>query len=238
MNMVQVNLKQLVGRLNDTGRRTLEAAAGFCLSRTNYNVEIEHWLLKILESSNTDVAAIFRQFEVDALRVTTDLTRVVDRFKTGNARSPALSLNVVDLMREAWLIASVDYSERAVRSSHLLCALLADEALARVTNAASKEFEKIPLDTLRKDLGEIVASTDEAGQVHEAGAAGYTASAFGGAGEAPRPGGPTRTPSLDQFTIDLTPAHDRARSIRCSAATRKFARSSTSSPADDRTTRS
>ena len=198
--VVQVNLKQLVGRLNDTLRRTLEAAAGACLSRTNYNVEIEHWLLKILETSNTDLGAILRQFGVDQSRLTADLTRTVDRFKTGNARSPALSLNVIELIREAWLICSVDYGERAVRSGHLLCALLADESLARVAHAASKEFEQISLEALRQDLATLVASTDEAGQPLEP--------ATAAAGEAPRPGGPSRTPSLDQFTIDLT---DRAR---------------------------
>ena len=78
-------------------------------------------------------------------------------------------------------------------------ALLADESLARVAHAASKEFEQISLEALRQDLATLVASTDEAGQPLEATAA---------AGEAPRPGGPSRTPSLDQFTIDLT---DRAR---------------------------
>jgi len=44
-----VNLKSLVGKLNNICRRALEGAAGLCLSRTNFNVEIEHWLVKILE---------------------------------------------------------------------------------------------------------------------------------------------------------------------------------------------
>ena len=56
--MDQINLKSFVAKLNDTSRRTLEAAAGLCLSRTNYNVEIEHWLLKLLETPNTDLAAL------------------------------------------------------------------------------------------------------------------------------------------------------------------------------------
>ena len=34
---MDVNLKSLVGKLNDTCRRSLEEAAGLCLSRTNYN---------------------------------------------------------------------------------------------------------------------------------------------------------------------------------------------------------
>ena len=34
------NLKGLIGKLNDTTRNTLEAAAGFCLARTHYDIEV------------------------------------------------------------------------------------------------------------------------------------------------------------------------------------------------------
>ena len=89
--MANVDLKALVGKLNDSCRRTLESAAGLTLSRTHYNVEIEHWLLKLLEDSGGDLAAILRHYEVDASRLTSDLTRVLDKLKTGNSRAPALS---------------------------------------------------------------------------------------------------------------------------------------------------
>ena len=59
--MAAVNLKSLVNKLNPICRRALEGAAGLCLSRTNYNVEIEHWLLKLLEPANTDLTKIFKQ---------------------------------------------------------------------------------------------------------------------------------------------------------------------------------
>ena len=48
--MVAVNLKSLIGRLTETGRRQIEAAAGLTLSRSHYNVEIEHVLLKLIEA--------------------------------------------------------------------------------------------------------------------------------------------------------------------------------------------
>ncbi len=85
-----VNLKSLVGKLNATCRQSLEGAAGLCLSRTNYNVEIEHWILKLLEGSDNDLSALLRYYEIDASRLERDLTRVLDGLKTGNARPPAL----------------------------------------------------------------------------------------------------------------------------------------------------
>ena len=49
--MPGIPAKSLIGKLNPTCRRALEAAAGLCLSRTHFHVEIEHWLLKLLETA-------------------------------------------------------------------------------------------------------------------------------------------------------------------------------------------
>lgn len=197
--MAQVNLKGLVGRLNDTCRRTLEAAAGLCLSRTNYNVEIEHWLIKLLEVPNSDIARICRAFEVDPSRLAADLTRTIDGFKTGNARPPSLSPNVVDLVREGYLVASIEFGESVARSGHLIDALLGSETLSLVARSGSKEFAKISAESLRKDFSTIVT-----GSVEDAQSAAAEPGRAAAPGTAAKPGGPTKTPSLDQYTIDLT----------------------------------
>jgi type VI secretion system protein VasG len=197
--MDQIGLKSLVGKLNDLCRRTLESAAGLCLSRTNYNVEIEHWLVKLIETPDTDLTAIFRRYEVDASRLTRDLTKLIDRLKTGNARPPALSPHIVTLLREAWLIGSIEYGATQIRSAHLLAALLSSDLLSIVARDASKEFEKISPESLHKELRDVVANSSES-QMEAA-----APQAVGREpGKPSLPGGPTKTPSLDQFTIDLT----------------------------------
>lgn len=191
--MANVDLKSLVGKLNDTCRRSLEGAAGLCLSRTNYNVEIEHWLLKLIEAVDTDVDAILRHFEVDPSRLGRDLLSGLDRLKTGNSRPPALSPQVVDLAREAWLLASVEFDSPRTRSGHVILALLADESLRRAAVGASSEFEKIPPETLRREFPSIVSETSEA-------AAQPTPGAEPGVSRER----PISSEALDQFTIDLT----------------------------------
>ena len=52
---MNLNLKALVGKLNDTARKALESAAGLCLTRTHYDIDIEHVLLKLIEGVDTDV---------------------------------------------------------------------------------------------------------------------------------------------------------------------------------------
>jgi type VI secretion system protein VasG len=54
-----MNLKSLIGKLNDSTRGALEAAAGLCLARTHYDIEVEHYLTKLLDSTDNDAAAIF-----------------------------------------------------------------------------------------------------------------------------------------------------------------------------------
>ena len=159
--MATVNLKSLVGRLDETCRRTLEAAAGLCLSNTHYNVEIEHWLLRLAETSGTDIDAILSHYEIDASRMVADLTRSIERFKTGNSRPPALAPGVVDLAKEAWIVASLEFEAGATRSGHILCALLADDGLARLAREASPEFEKIPSEALRHELLGITSNSTE-----------------------------------------------------------------------------
>ena len=193
-----IELKPLIGRLNDVCRRGLEAAAGVTALRTHYNVEIEHLLIGLLDRSDTDLAAILRKWDVEPARLLADLNRSLERMKTGNARAPALSPDIVDMVKQGWLLASVEQGANRVRSGHLLWALLADDMLARRAREASGHLAQIPPDTLKSEYLAICANTAEAAQATSQ-AVGSEAAGTG-SGEV-RPGG---SGALDQFTIDLT----------------------------------
>jgi type VI secretion system protein VasG len=199
--MAQIDLKQLIQKLNGSCRRSLEAAAGACVSRTNYNVEIEHWLAKLLDEPSGDLAAICRRFEIDTSRLSGRITRAIDQFKTGNSRPPALSPDLVRLVREGWLVASIEFAENAIRSGHLLGALLSDDTLSRLAFDISAEFERINLDELRKNFSNIVADSSESAEMS-------VDSSPARQGKPAKSTGPTKTQALDQFTIDQT---ERAR---------------------------
>ena len=185
----------LIKTLNKACLDALQGAAGLCVSRTNYNVEIEHWLLKLAEARDGDLARIFKQYDVDTSHLLRDLTRAIDGFKTGNARTPALSPAIETAIREAWLLASVKYQAAKVRSGFLLLGLLGDDRLGRQLREASGELAKIGVESLAAGLMTIVAGSAE----DEAPAA----RAEGGA-PAAKAGGPSRSPSLDQYTVNLT----------------------------------
>lgn len=196
---MNVNLKSLVGRLNDTCRGALEGAAGLCLSRTNYDVEIEHILAKLLEQNDTDLHKICRHYEVNIDRLSKDVSTALDRLKTGNSRTPGLSDRLPQWFQNAWLLASVDFGAARVRSGHLILALLSNESTARIARDVSREFSHISVESLTSKLEEVTADSAEA---REATSLGETASSSGGAPVAS--GVPGKTKALDQYTEDLT----------------------------------
>jgi type VI secretion system protein VasG len=194
--MAVSNLKSLIAKLNETCRGALESAAGLCLSQTHYEVEIEHFLIKLLELSDTDILKILKHFEINEAHLVADLTRSIEKFKTGNARTPALSPTIPQMIREAWMFASVEYQTPGIRSGQILLALLDSEKFARMLLAESDTLKKISVETLKESLMDLTA-----GSIEDVGGA---ADAARGAAAAGRPAGPAGTKALDQYTINLT----------------------------------
>ena len=148
-----LNLKALIGKLNDQSRAALEGAAGLCLSRTHYDIEVEHFVSKLLDSSANDFACIVKHFEIDKSRLTAELTRSLDKLKSGNARTPAISPTVMKMLTTAWTIGSIDFNAGSVRTGFIVLALATDEDLSRLMREVSpREFPKINADALKKDL--------------------------------------------------------------------------------------
>ena len=191
---MNVSLKSLVGKLNGTTRTALEAAAGFCLSRTHYDVELEHFLLKTLEPVDNDILYILRRFDVDRSRLTASLNRIIDKFKSGNARTPSLSPHLVNLLTKAWTIGSIDYGATQLRSGFIMVALLTDGELQRFAADLGRDLASIGPETLRLDFFKIVA-----GSVENMGPVQGTAQ-----GEITGDKASGNSPNLDQYTVDLT----------------------------------
>lgn len=196
--MAATNLKALTSKLAPVCLRTLEGAAGLCLSKTHFNVEIEHWLLKLLETPETDLELIIRHYNLDKGRLIKELNVAIDKFKSGNGRAPSLSPDISELIRIAWLIASVDMNSQRIRSGHLLAAMISDRDLSSGIRASSAELATINAETLVSELPKILAQSKE-----DPGVYGTTADIGGGQGKV-NPN--SKTPNLDQFTQNLTDA--------------------------------
>lgn len=193
--MLETNLKSLIGKLNKTCRDALESAAGLCLSQTHYEVDVEHFLMKLLDAPDSDLLKILRHFEINDGRVASDLTRAMEGFKTGNARNPVLSPRIPQMLQEAWLVASVDFQEPSIRSGHIILALMGNPEMARMLTASSSALKKISVETLRAHLSDLVSGSSE--EIDKKKAGKFPESA-------PERLAPAGTRALDQYTVNLT----------------------------------
>ncbi len=192
----------LVAKLNATCREGLEEAARLCFSRTHYEVDLEHYLLKLTEAADADLSAIYRQFEIDPSRVSRDLTRALDRMRSGNSRNPAISPRIIRLLSEAWSLGSVEYNAPQIRSAFLLAALLSSDTLSSFATNSCPELKRISVEALRSELLSICENSveDMAGFIKkERAESGEEAEVPSG------PPAPSKS-SLDQFTVNLTEA--------------------------------
>ncbi|MGA3023580.1 MAG: type VI secretion system ATPase TssH [Bryobacteraceae bacterium] len=191
---MSLSLKSLIGKLNDTTRKALEAAAGLCVTRTHYDVEIEHFLLKLLDETGSDSVRIYERFGVDTSRLSAELTRSLDRLRTGNARTPSLSPSLVRMLTDAWTTGSIELGATQIRSGLAILALATQPELARMVTEVSPEFSKIQGSVLHAEFASIVAASTE-GEMAGAAAEGAPQAGIKAGG---------KTPNLHQFTIDLT----------------------------------
>src|SRR5574343_164434 len=196
------SLKTLISKLNTTCRQAAERAASLCLSRGNYEVDLEHLLMAILENQGADLMVIARRCGISPTGLERELEQEVSRFKNGNTRTPVFSTHILKLLEQAWLIASLDARLPRIRSGHLLLALLTEPELSQLAFRGSKLLAKVRLDELKHNFDKMTEGSAEAAEV-----AGLAAPVDGGDDTDPLlAGGPQsgKTPALDQFTTNLT----------------------------------
>ena len=120
----------LLRRLNPYSARAMEGAASLCQTRAHAEILPEHWLLKLLEQGEGDLAVLARRYTWDMDAIWQDLLTFMDKLPRSVRSRPQLSDAIQTLMQEAWLRASLA-GEEQIRSLHLLMALVEKPSLIR-----------------------------------------------------------------------------------------------------------
>lgn len=114
--MTGVDIKRLLEKCNPFCTQALYNAAALAVSRTHYEVAVEHFLIQCLEDTDADIPILMNRYGMDRAETVRDLTRSLDAFKTGNSARPGFSPVLIDLLETAWLVSSVDLQQSAIRS--------------------------------------------------------------------------------------------------------------------------
>ncbi|QYY27764.1 type VI secretion system ATPase TssH [Cupriavidus pinatubonensis] len=122
-------------RLNAHCAHALADAASLCETRAHRDIEVEHWLVKLLELGEGDLLAILRRYELDVDGVWNGLLTAIDRLPHDLRGKPGLSARLGQWLEAAWVKASLDSGAHSIRSAHLLAALAETPNLLRAPDA-------------------------------------------------------------------------------------------------------
>ncbi|PID43887.1 MAG: type VI secretion system ATPase TssH [Gammaproteobacteria bacterium] len=195
--MFNVNLKALVERMNPNLKQALDNASGLCFAKTHYSIELEHWLMKILEQTDTDIGKILEQQGVNVGIVQRELNDALGRLRAGNTRTPVLAQSMQDVLKYAWLVASVDMGHNSMTSGHLLCAILSDDTLRRQIGESAPSIRDVTNEKARTTMATVFGRTEESRGVSRSPVSGGTGTEA--AGSSPAGGS-----ALGKFCINLT----------------------------------
>ena len=158
--MTGVDMKSLLDKCNAFATTALTTAAGQAVTRTHYEVTIEHFLLACLTDARSDIPLTLERFGIDIGKVTRLLDAALDDFRSGNSGRPVFSPLLIELLENAWLIASVDLGLAQIRSGAVLLAFLRKPAVYAQGSYADV-FSVISRDDLLRDFASLANASDE-----------------------------------------------------------------------------
>lgn len=187
---MEFNLKTLVGKLNPACRQAFNRAAAICVGLGQFEVEVEHLLLALLEQPRSDVCLILQTAEISGDALMADLQRAISQLRTGSTRTPVFSADLLRLLEHAWLIASLAVPQTGqIRSGHMLVALLTDSQLAQLAQRASAQFARLPVHAVKHQLERYTQGSQESATAEVV---------------LPQPAPCQPTPALAQYTVSLS----------------------------------
>src|SRR2546423_2951485 len=202
--MSEINRAALFGKLNPLGYKMIESATVFCKLRGNPHVELAHWLFQILQAPDSDFLRIIRHYEIDAARLAADLTRSLDGLPRGATSISDFSPHIDDTAERAWVYATLLFKEGAVRTGHLLVAMMKTNGLRNQLFAISPEFKKIKTEALCEDYARITKGSAEDNLPSKDGFQVGGGVAPGEASGAMAPAQMGKQEALAKFAVDLT----------------------------------
>ncbi|MDH0032149.1 MULTISPECIES: type VI secretion system ATPase TssH [unclassified Acinetobacter] len=193
------NLKVLITKLSPPTRAALEKSANYCINQLNYEIEIEHLFVELLQQNPAnDLLILLRKNNISFEALINDLKESINALPKGNTRTPIFTKSIVRLFEQAWLLASAEQNP-IIRSSHLFIALLTAPDLQQIAFRASSLFELFPIDTMKHKFLDICGKSSEQPATEN-----YVTSVLT-SNQTPAVATTTvKTPALDQYTINLT----------------------------------
>ncbi|MDA0154651.1 type VI secretion system ATPase TssH [Vibrio sp. Makdt] len=146
--MTQVTLTNLVGKLSPELKQALEASAGAAMNQGVGAIETEHWILQLISQKDPKLMALCESQKLSLDALVNELTKKVSMLAKGNEGQPTLSHGLTELIKDAWMIASVNYGHGEIVSLHLIQALMQQNVLG-VSTLQLETLSSVSLESLQ-----------------------------------------------------------------------------------------
>ncbi|WP_394140048.1 type VI secretion system ATPase TssH [Vibrio chagasii] len=146
--MTQVTLTNLVGKLSPELKQALEASAGAAMNQGVGAIETEHWILQLISQKDPKLMALCESQKLSLDALVNELTKKVSMLAKGNEGQPTLSHGLTELIKDAWMIASVNYGHGEIVSLHLIQALMQQSVLG-VSTLQLETLSSVSLESLQ-----------------------------------------------------------------------------------------
>ncbi|PSV15133.1 type VI secretion system ATPase TssH [Photobacterium kishitanii] len=157
--MIRIELPVLINKLNAQTKLALEQAAALCMSRKSNEVTFEHFLFSLLENPLSDVRVLINHAGLNN-EVIKQICGEAMPHEIGNDTYPSFSPLLVELLQEAWLLASIEMNEVELRSGVIFLAALIRPDRYLAFNLI-KAFENINRESFRKQFSSLVMESSE-----------------------------------------------------------------------------
>lgn len=160
-------LKNIVEKFTPECRVCLDAAISHAISRTHYEIEVEHLLFTLI-IHNTE---LMESLSLGAGLAPDNLLRTVqqmlDSFRNGNTNSPVFSSRLVQWLEKSWLHASAGWGQTLLPPHALIACLIDEEAVPGLVSSVrqalkcnQKNAEKLLSSAFFIPSGDIFPNTD------------------------------------------------------------------------------
>ncbi|WP_045399923.1 type VI secretion system ATPase TssH [Vibrio hyugaensis] len=159
--MININLSSLIQRLHPIAKVALEDAAALAVSEKATEVQIEHYLLSLLERPNSDFDVLLSHFDCSENLLRQSIRSTLDSNAKGNGSKPVFSALLIEWLQESWLVSSLDLSETQIRSGALLLTLVSNP-LRYGQHGYASILEAVNPDSLKRNFAELTSHSIEA----------------------------------------------------------------------------
>ncbi|EHU9448988.1 type VI secretion system ATPase TssH [Vibrio vulnificus] len=159
--MININLSSLIQRLHPIAKVALEDAAALAVSEKANEVQIEHYLLSLLERPNSDFDVLLSHFDCSENLLRQSVRSTLDTNAKGNGSKPVFSALLIEWLQESWLVSSLDLSETQIRTGALLLTLVSNP-LRYGQHGYASILEAVNPDSLKRNYAELTSHSIEA----------------------------------------------------------------------------